>query len=106
MIIEKWGESHIMHLTNREKEVLRLFCYKNDDIAQILCLSVGSVKAHTHNILKKLEEPTKIRALIKAVKMGIINISAIETDIKDLGFWDEYGVYKIDMQRIKNERKI
>ena len=92
-------------ITKRELEVLELFCYKNDEISNILNISIPTVKTHVHNILHKLEETTKIRALIKAIKMGIINIYAIEISYVDVGFWDKNGTYKMDMQRIINDNK-
>ena len=92
-------------ITKRELEVLELFCYKNDEISNILNISIFTVKNHVHNILHKLEETTKIRALIKAIKMGIINVYAIEISYVDVGFWDKNGTYKMDMQRIINDNK-
>lgn len=44
-------------LTPREKEVLDLLREgkSNQDIAEVLCIEVGTVKNHVHNILKKLD---------------------------------------------------
>lgn len=92
-------------LTKREKEVLQLFCYSNKQIAQILVISTYTVKTHIQNIFNKLEEYTKSKALIKALKMGIINIYDIQTDFVDTGFWDEKGKYKIHMEKIIDDSK-
>lgn len=90
-------------LTKREIEVLSLFCYNYAEIAKILSISPHTSKIHIHNILVKLKEPTKIRALIKALKLGIINIFSLDMDYKDVGFWDEKGKYKVKMEKITNE---
>ncbi|EHK9493926.1 response regulator transcription factor [Enterococcus faecalis] len=44
-------------LTQREREVLSLLleCKTNQDIANELFLSIGTVKTHIHNIFVKLE---------------------------------------------------
>lgn len=89
-----------MELTKREQQILKLFCYRNDEIANILTIETSTVKNHVHNILQKLKESTKIRALIKAIKMGIINVYSIETYYKDIGFWDKHGKYQIKMEKI------
>lgn len=91
--------------TNREREVLKLFCYKTKEIADILIIESSTVKTHTKNIFKKLEVHTKPKALIKALKMGLINIFDVETDYIDVGFWDEKGKYKIHMEKTKNDYK-
>ena len=90
-------------LTKREREVLQLFCYSNKQIAQILVISTYTVKTHIQNIFNKLEEYTKSKALIKALKMGIINIYEIQTDYIDIGFWNNLGKYQIKMEKIKDE---
>lgn len=51
-------------LTPREKEVLDLLREgkSNQDIADDLCIEVGTVKNHVHNILKKLEVESRHEA--------------------------------------------
>ncbi|MBK8901029.1 MAG: response regulator transcription factor [Anaerolineaceae bacterium] len=51
-------------LTPREKEVLDLLREgkSNQDIADILCIEVGTVKNHVHNILKKLDVDSRHEA--------------------------------------------
>lgn len=88
-----------MHLTKRERQILRLFCYKNKEIADILKISIATVKTHNQHIFKKLGEWTKPKALIKALKLGYENIFMIETDFVDVGFWDNKGKYNTDMQK-------
>ncbi|EMW5507053.1 response regulator transcription factor [Enterococcus faecalis] len=47
----------VYQLTQREREVLSLLleCKTNQDIANELFLSIGTVKTHIHNIFVKLE---------------------------------------------------
>lgn len=94
-----------MHFTEREREVLRLFCYSDKEIADILKISVATVKHHNQNIFKKLNEFTKPKALIKALKLGYENLFMIETSFVDVGFWDNKGKYKINMQKVVNDPK-
>lgn len=51
-------------LTPREKEVLDLLRAgkSNQDIAEELCIEVGTVKNHVHNILKKLDVDSRHEA--------------------------------------------
>lgn len=91
--------------TNREREILSLFCYKNKEIADILSIESSTVKTHTENIFRKLEEHTKPKTLIKALKTGLIKLEEVETDYIDVGFWDKKGKYKIHMEKIKNDSK-
>lgn len=90
-------------LTKREKEVLKLFCYSNREIANILHISIATTKNHVSNILHKLESKTKISAAIKALKLGIIKLDDIKTEYIDVGFWDETGEYLTDMQEISHK---
>lgn len=92
-----------MRLTKRERQVLRLFCYNNRQIANILTIEPATVKSHIHHICTKLGEHNKTRALIKALKMGYENLFMIETDFVDVGFWNKDSKYNIDMQ--KNNKK-
>jgi DNA-binding CsgD family transcriptional regulator len=89
-----------MRTTEREREVLSLFCYKADEIADILKLSPYTVKTHTQHILKKFDSPSKIMCLIKAIQMGEISAFDIKTTYVDIGFWDITGTYRIDMQEL------
>ena len=65
-----------LFLTKREVEVLKL-CAKglsNPEIADNLMISIHTVKAHIENILAKLEVSNRILAILKAIKLGIIEI--------------------------------
>ncbi|MDX1935012.1 MAG: LuxR C-terminal-related transcriptional regulator [Capsulimonadales bacterium] len=60
-------------LTEREIEVLRLVAggLSNQDIAERLFLSVGTVKRHVHNIFGKLEVDSRLAAISRARENGI-----------------------------------
>lgn len=60
-------------LTPREREVLALLAagMSNNEIAERLVLSVGTVRLHVSNILAKLGAPNRTSAAIIAVKNGL-----------------------------------
>lgn len=60
-------------LSNREIEVLKEVSngMSNIEIAEKLCISVGTVKTHVHRILSKLYAENRIKAVIVAKKMGL-----------------------------------
>ena len=61
-------------LTERELEVLRLIArgYQNDKIADLLVISVGTVKGHVSNILSKLHLVDRTQAAAYAWQAGIV----------------------------------
>lgn len=60
-------------LTPREREVLRLLAegLSNNEIAERLTLSVGTVRLHVSNVLAKLGAPNRTSAAIIAMKHGL-----------------------------------
>jgi DNA-binding NarL/FixJ family response regulator len=62
------------NLTPREFEVLKLIVdgKSNIDIAQTLCISEHTAKAHVCNIIQKLVVDDRTQAAVKAIKEGII----------------------------------
>jgi DNA-binding NarL/FixJ family response regulator len=77
-LIRKHTESQdtggIDHLTEREKQVLRLVAQglSNKAIAEVLNLSSGTVKVHVSNILGKLGVSSRTEASVLAVQSGLI----------------------------------
>jgi DNA-binding NarL/FixJ family response regulator len=59
-------------LTQREREVLRLFSagMSNREIGHALGVVEGTVKNHVHNILQKLGVRDRNRAMLKAIELG------------------------------------
>jgi two-component system NarL family response regulator len=57
-------------LTEREQEVLGLIAAgkKNNDIAEILCISPGTVRVHVHSILSKLNVKDRTQAALFMVR--------------------------------------
>jgi DNA-binding NarL/FixJ family response regulator len=64
------------HLTEREKEVLRLIAEgkSNKDIAELLCLSVKTVMAHRTNIMEKLDLHSSTELVKYAIRQGIVSV--------------------------------
>jgi two-component system, NarL family, response regulator LiaR len=62
-------------LTERETEVLRLIALgkANKEIASDLSISETTVKTHVSNILMKLNLPSRTRAALYAVKIGLVS---------------------------------
>lgn len=61
-------------LTPREHEVLALLAegLSNRDIAHRLVLSVRTVDTHVHNVLIKLGVHSKLEAVVKAMRAGVL----------------------------------
>lgn len=62
------------NLTQREYEVLKLLVdgKSNNEIAQTLCISEHTAKAHVCNIIQKLVVDDRTQAAVKALKEGIV----------------------------------
>lgn len=61
-------------LTEREREVLQLLVQgkNNKDIAEELCITIHTAKAHVGNILMKLSVSDRVQAVIKAIKENLV----------------------------------
>ncbi|MBI2214525.1 MAG: response regulator transcription factor [Acidobacteria bacterium] len=64
----------VEQLSEREIEVLRLVAagYSNREIADLLSISEGTVKNHTSSIFAKLGVRDRVRAVLKAIDLGLI----------------------------------
>jgi len=62
-------------LTEREREVLRqlTYGYRNDQIAQHLHISEGTVKSHIHRILQKLGVEDRTQAVALALRQKLVD---------------------------------
>ncbi len=70
---EAFRNSHA-NLTQREYEVLKLVVdgKSNNDIAEKLCISEHTAKAHVCSIIQKLVVDDRTQAAVKAIKEGIV----------------------------------
>lgn len=61
-------------LSERELEVLRLFAagLSNQEVADKLVISLGTVKAHSSNIYRKLEVRNRAQAIIRAGELNLL----------------------------------
>lgn len=61
-------------LTERELEVLRLLAagLSNQDIADRLVITLGTVKSHINNIYGKLGVNNRVQAIVEAKKLGLL----------------------------------
>ena len=66
------SEDVLRTLTEREKEVLSLIAEgkKNSEIAELFCISPGTVRVHVHSILSKLDVRDRTQAAILARKLS------------------------------------
>jgi LuxR family transcriptional regulator, maltose regulon positive regulatory protein len=64
------------HLTDREQDILALIAQgqTNRQIADILYLSVGTVKGHINHIFSKLEVQNRTQALLRAHELGLLDL--------------------------------
>jgi DNA-binding NarL/FixJ family response regulator len=67
--------SQTISLTDREQEVLHWLVQgaSNEAIAQELFITVATVKAHLTAIFEKLEVKSRTQAIVKALKLGLVN---------------------------------
>ena len=72
-IIEGRRDEVGVDLTPRERQVLSLLAagLSNNEIAERLTLSTGTVRLHVSNVLTKLEAPNRTSAAIIAMKHGL-----------------------------------
>lgn len=89
-LIKSSGTSeHKVHelLSDRESELLKLLAtgMSNKEIADRLCLSLRTVKAHMSNIFTKMNVASRSEALVEALRRGLLTLKDIkqETASKD-----------------------
>ncbi|MCQ2739356.1 MAG: LuxR C-terminal-related transcriptional regulator [bacterium] len=80
-VMEKDFDTKNFNLTKQEMNVLRLLVrgFSNKEIADELCVSFHTSKAHLESIYEKMGTLNRLQTSIKAVYYGLVNLSeAIE----------------------------
>ena len=64
----------VARLTKRERDVLRLIAlgHTNREIADILTLTVSTVKTHVEHLIDKLEVSDRTQAAVRAIERGLV----------------------------------
>ena len=72
----KLEENETCHLTPQQLNVLKLLTLglQNKEIADRMGLAVSTVKLHVSGILRRLNVRTRTASVIKAQKLGLIDI--------------------------------
>ncbi|MGQ9653792.1 MAG: response regulator [Thermodesulfobacteriota bacterium] len=67
-------EERYKQLSNREREVFQLLAegHSTKEIADMLCVSVSTVKTHRSKILEKLQIETNAQLLYFAIQLGLV----------------------------------
>jgi DNA-binding NarL/FixJ family response regulator len=67
-------------LSRREIEILTLVAtgLENDEIAERLCLSKNTIQNHVSTIYSKISVPTRSKAIIYAIKNGLVKLNEID----------------------------
>jgi DNA-binding NarL/FixJ family response regulator len=68
-------DDDVVHLSNREKEVLTLIAkgYSRPEVAKLLSLTLNTVSGYTKAIYQKLNITSRAEAVIEALKLGLID---------------------------------
>lgn len=61
-------------LSPRELQILRLLCaaYSNTEIAEELFVSESTVKTHVSAIMTKMRVPSRLKAVVRAYELGLV----------------------------------
>jgi two-component system, NarL family, response regulator LiaR len=66
---------HKHHLTKTELEILKLISEDktNAEISEMLMISKRTVEHHVSSIIRKLDVDSRVGAVVKAIKLGLLN---------------------------------
>jgi ATP/maltotriose-dependent transcriptional regulator MalT len=69
--------SIVESLTNRELDTLELLAQRlyDKEIAEVLCISIWTVKTHVKHIFEKLQVSKRRQAVLKAEKLGLLKFN-------------------------------
>lgn len=64
-----------VYLTEREQEVLQWLVQgaSNEEIAENICVTTATVKAHLTSIFEKFQVKNRSQAIVKALKLGLVS---------------------------------
>jgi len=62
-------------LSNREREVFQLIAegHTTRQIADMLCVSISTIKSHRANIMEKLDIATPVKLVHFAIQLGLVD---------------------------------
>lgn len=74
--------TYLEPLTKREQEVLALLALgkTNQEIAEIMYITPGTVRVHVHGILKKLEVRDRTQAALVAIQKQLVDVTLLSQD--------------------------
>lgn len=80
-------EASAIHLTERQLEVLALLCegLQNKHICRQLNIATGTVKVHISCILRELEARSRLEAVVKAQRLGLVPAKNSAVDARSQG---------------------
>jgi DNA-binding NarL/FixJ family response regulator len=63
-------------LTRREREILELLVLglENQEIADTLCIALGTVEGHLHNIFRKFRVHKRVKVVVYAICYHIVEV--------------------------------
>ena len=76
MTLKRILNSSLKKESAKELEVLKLLAQglSNSEISQELCITLGTVSNHLHNIFAKLEVDNRVKAVMRAKELKIMQI--------------------------------
>ncbi|BDA75899.1 two component LuxR family transcriptional regulator (plasmid) [Calothrix sp. PCC 7716] len=96
-------------ITERELTILKLIAQglQNDEIANKLYITEGTVRCHTHNIFTKLNVKNRIQAINQGVHLGLIDIQGVFTESEIIKISNDYDIplsKKVKMRNFINNK--
>ena len=66
-------------LTERERNVVNYLAQglNNDEISELLNISIHTTKAHLESIYEKLDVHNRVQAVIKAIQLGVVKVNSL-----------------------------
>jgi DNA-binding NarL/FixJ family response regulator len=65
--------------SKREKEIARLLCLTDSEIAKRLSVTPSTIRSHCSTLQRKTNTSSKISSLIELIRAGVIEIDEVET---------------------------